>query len=131
MILGSKQEMKKSLMKSINNNPNHFILIESFEATQQDDGTWLEEWTTLLEVWASKKNLHGSEYYVAGQVNKQETVKFTIRYMPGIDEKPKESMRIYSEGAYYDIDFIDNINYENTWLEIKAVEQAFGGGQNG
>lgn len=130
-MLASKQEMKRTAMKSINSSLRHFIQIETFVSNQQSDGTWKEEWLPFNEIWANKQNLHGSEFYTAGQVNKQETVKFTIRYMPSILETPKEKMRIISDNKYYDIDFIDNIRYENEWLEIKAIEQAFGGGQSG
>lgn len=130
-MLASKQEMKRTAMKSINSSLRHFIKIETFVSNQQSDGTWKEEWLPFNEIWANKQNLYGSEFYTAGQVNKQETVKFTIRYMPSILETPKEKMRIISDNKYYDIDFIDNIRYENEWLEIKAIEQAFGGGQSG
>ena len=130
-MLASKQEMKRTAMKSINSSLRHFIQIETFVSNQQSDGTWKEEWLPFNEIWANKQNLYGSEFYTAGQVNKQETVKFTIRYMPSILETTKEKMRIISDNKYYDIDFIDNIRYENEWLEIKAIEQAFGGGQSG
>lgn len=130
-MLASKQEMKRTAMKSINSSLRHLIEIETFVSNQQSDGTWKEEWLHFNEIWANKQNLYGSEFYTAGQVNKQETVKFTIRYMPSILETPKEKMRIISDNKYYDIDFIDNIRYENEWLEIKAIEQAFGGGQSG
>lgn len=130
-MLASKQEMKRTAMKSINSSLRHLIEIETFVSNQQPDGTWKEEWLPFNEIWANKQNLYGSEFYTAGQVNKQETVKFTIRYIPSILETPKEKMRIISDNKYYDIDFIDNIRYENEWLEIKAIEQAFGGGQSG
>ena len=130
-MLASKQEMKRTAMKSINSSLRHLIEIETFVSNQQSDGTWKEEWLPFNEIWANKQNLYGSEFYTAGQVNKQETVKFTIRYMPSILETPKEKMRIISDNKYYDIDFIDNIRYENEWLEIKAIEQAFGGVQSG
>lgn len=130
-MLASKNEMKRTAMKNINSSLRYFIQIETFVSNQQLDGTWKEEWLPFNEMWANKQNLYGSEFYAAGQVNKQETVKFTIRYMPSILETPKEKMRIVSDNKYYDIDFIDNIRYENEWLEIKAIEQAFGGGQSG
>lgn len=130
-MLTSKQEMKQNSMKNINSSLRHFIEIETFVSAQQSDGTWKEEWVPFNEMWSNKQNLYGSEFYAAGQVNKQETVKFTIRYMPGILEMPKEKMRIVSDEKYYDIDFIDHIRYEKEWLEIKAIEQAFGGGQIG
>lgn len=130
-MLASKQEMKRTAMKSINSSLRHLIEIETFTPAQKEDGSWETEWSIFARLWANKQNLYGSEFYTAGQVNKQETVKFTIRYMPSILETPKEKMRIISDNKYYDIDFIDNIRYENEWLEIKAIEQAFGGGQSG
>jgi len=42
---------------------------------------------------------------------------FTTRYREGLDE----SMRIRFQGRDYDIKFVDNIKYQNRYMEIKAM----------
>jgi len=51
------------------------------------------------------------------QVQAENVVKFTIRCNKNITE----SMRIIFEGNNYDITFIDNIKYDNKFMEIKAM----------
>jgi SPP1 family predicted phage head-tail adaptor len=45
-------------------------------------------------------------------------VKFTIRYLEGVDT----TMRILFTGKQYNITAIDNIKYQNRYMEIKALE---------
>lgn len=94
------------------------------EPSQKPDGTWTKsEWKTWKKVFANTRNLRGSEYFTAGQVGKQETTKFFIRYMPGLNNKVKEEYRILYRNKKYNIDFVDNIGYLNEELEIKAIER--------
>jgi SPP1 family predicted phage head-tail adaptor len=48
----------------------------------------------------------------------ENTVKFTIRYLEGIDT----SMRILFKNKPYNIISLDNIKYRNKFIEIKAIE---------
>lgn len=50
-------------------------------------------------------------------------MKFTIRYLPDIDT----AMRISFRDKSYDIKAIDNIRYQNRFIEIKAQEVKAGG----
>lgn len=74
-----------------------------------------EEYKT---VWASVTNLHGKEYFEAKAVQSENTVKFTIRYLAGIDQTTK----ILFQGKAYNITAIDNIKYRNRYIEIQAME---------
>lgn len=75
-------------------------------------------WTNIKEVWGSVSNLQGKEYYQAASVQKENTVKFLIRYTPGISQE----MRIKFNDCFYDIISINNLNYVNRYIEIKAIE---------
>lgn len=91
---------------------------------QREDGAWSNgSWKNWKKVYANVKNLRGGEYFQAGQVGKQATVKFFIRYMPGIDNQVKEDYRIIYRDTIYNIDFVDDINYQDEELEIKAIER--------
>lgn len=96
----------------------HRLTFQSFTTTVNDNGFEVEEWVDFKTVWAAITNLHGREYFAAAAVKVENTVKFTIRYIEGIDE----GMRMLFKGKQYNISSIDNIKYANKYLEIKALE---------
>jgi len=69
-------------------------------------------------VWAAVTNLHGKEYFEAKAVQAENTVKFTIRFLEGLDQ----TMQIVFEGRTYNIISIDHIKYKNRYMEIRALE---------
>lgn len=99
-------------------NLRHRITLQKLTTTTNENGFEIEEWLDIKTVWASITNLHGREYYEAAAVQAEQTVKFTIRYLKGLDT----SMRILFRDKQYNITAIDNIKYENRFIEIKALE---------
>lgn len=102
---------------------NKRITIQELKTNINENGFEVEEWIDFKTVWASITNLHGREYFDAAAVHMESTVKFTIRYFPGIDT----SMRILFKGMNYNIISIDNIKYRNKFIEIKAMEVELSG----
>ena len=96
---------------------HRITILKPVNATD-DNGFETETYENFKTVWASISNLHGREYFEAATSNAEKTVKFTIRYIDGIDN----SMRISFGGKQYEITFIDNIKYENRFIEIRALE---------
>ncbi len=96
----------------------HRIILQSVTAVINDNGFETKQPQVFATVWADVSNLHGREFYQAQAVQAENTVKFTIRYLPGIDA----SMHILFQGKTYNITSIDNIKYRNRYLEIKALE---------
>lgn len=96
----------------------HRITLQLFTTVVNENGFEVETWGDFKTLWASVTNLHGREYFAAAAVKAENTVKFTIRYTEGIDE----SMRILFKGKQYNISSIDNIKYDNKFIEIKAME---------
>ena len=92
----------------------HKIIIQQCTVTINSNGVEEEIWTDFQTHWSAVSNLHGRELFQAMQIQKEKTVKFTIRYTNSIDE----SMRIVFQDHFYNILFIDNIKYGNRWLEI-------------
>ena len=86
--------------------------------TVNENGFETEIFIDYKTVWAAVSNLNGREFFAAAQVNQENTVKFTIRYMLGLEE----SMRIIFQSKTYNITAIDNIKYKNRYIEIKAME---------
>lgn len=96
----------------------HRITLQRLTTTTNENGFEVEAWEDFKTVWASITNLHGREYFEAAAVQRENTVKFTIRYTKGIDT----SMRILFQEKQYNITAIDNIKYKNEYMEIKALE---------
>lgn len=101
----------------------HRITFQKLVTTVNDSGFEDNVWEDYKTIWAALSNLHGREYYAAAAVQVENTVKFTIRYLPDIDT----AMRISFRDKSYDIKAIDNIRYQNRFIEIKAQEVKAGG----
>lgn len=69
-------------------------------------------------VWAKVMNLSGREYFEAAAIKQERIIKFIVRAITGIDE----TMKILFQDKVYDIVFINNIGYQNKYMEIKAME---------
>ncbi len=96
----------------------HKITIKKLITGVNENGFEVETYETYKTLWAKVTNLHGKEYFEAAAIQKEKTVKFIFRTVKGIDE----TMKIDFGGKLYDITFIDNIKYENKYMEIKALE---------
>lgn len=94
------------------------ITFQRLTTTTNENGFEVEILEDFKTVWAAVSNLHGREYFEAAAVQAENTVKFTIRYLPGINP----SMKILFQGRQYNITSIDNIKYKNRYIEIKAQE---------
>lgn len=96
---------------------NKRIIFQEFTSIINDNGFNEDTWTDKNTVWASVTNLSGREYFAAAAVQAENTVKFTIRYIEDIST----DMRISFKNNIYNITFIDNIKYGNSFIEIKAL----------
>ncbi|NFN85872.1 head-tail adaptor protein [Clostridium sporogenes] len=96
----------------------HRVTFQRFTTVVNNNGFEEETWQDYKTVWASVSNLYGREYFEAAAIQAEKTVKFTIRFINEIDE----SMRIKFRDKQYNITSIDNIKYENKFIEIKAME---------
>lgn len=96
----------------------HKITFQKLTTCTNENGFEVETWENYKTVWAAVSNLYGKEYFEAAAVQKENTVKFTIRYFRGLDT----SMRILFRDTEYNIISIDNIKYKNKYIEIKALE---------
>ncbi|GAB6170813.1 phage head closure protein [Paradesulfitobacterium aromaticivorans] len=96
----------------------HRITIQRITPTINENGFEVELLKNFKTVCAAVKNLHGKEYFAAKAVQAENTVKFTIRFMDGIDQ----TMQILFQGRNYNITAIDNIKYKNRYIEIQAME---------
>jgi len=96
----------------------HKIIIQKRVLNVDESGFEYETWQDFKQVWAAVLNLTGREYFAAAAVQRENTVKFILRYIKDIDT----NMRILFDDKIYNITFIDNIKIKNRYLEIKAME---------
>lgn len=96
----------------------HRVTFEKLITVVNENGFETEEWKEYRVVWAKVSNLSGREYFQAATINKEKIVKFLVRFFENITE----DMRIRFDERQYDIVAIDNIKYENKYLEIKGIE---------
>lgn len=101
----------------------HRITFQRITNAANENGFESETTEDYKTVWAAVSNLHGKEYFAAKAVQEENTVKFTIRYLAGLDQ----TMQILFQGKVYNITAIDNIKYKNRYIEIKATEVEPGG----
>lgn len=101
----------------------HRIILQKPVHVVNPNGFEVETWEDYKTLWAAASNLHGREYFAAAAVQAENTVKFTVRYLKDIDT----TMRILFWDKHYNITAIDNIKYQNRYLEIKAQEVVTGG----
>lgn len=95
----------------------HRIELQKKKLRVNKGGFEKEEWITFAEVWASVNNLYGKEFYEAAAVQMSDIVKFKIRFRQDIDA----AMRILFRGEAYEITHVDNLNYLNRELILKAL----------
>ena len=96
----------------------HRITFQMIVPSVNENGFEVEAKQDLKTVWAAITNLHGREYFEAKAVQAENTVKFTIRHLDGINQ----DMKILFQGKEYAITAIDNIKYRNKYMEIQATE---------
>ncbi len=96
----------------------HRITILNAAKVSNENGFEETQLVEVMTVWASIKNLHGKEYFEAARIQKESMVKFVIRYVIGIDE----TMQIRFRDRLFNIESIDNIRYENRFIEINGME---------
>ena len=105
------------------NDLKHRITFQHLSTTVNANGFSEESWTDIRTVWASKNNLFGREFFQAVAVQAENTIEFCIRYSGFVDTLDTKLYRIIQGLSIYNITFIDNIKFQNTFVKIKALEQ--------
>lgn len=77
-------------------------------------GGYAETWATLRATRGRMRAMSGGERWASSRVEASSTHKLVVRYFADI----KESDRVIVGSRAYNIRFINNVEYENKWLEI-------------
>jgi SPP1 family predicted phage head-tail adaptor len=77
-------------------------------------------WENYFSCAAYVNNLSGNEYWTAAQVNAQTDLYFVIRYCSEVAALDSEHYRIVFRGQLYNISFVDNVQYKNKTMKLRA-----------
>ncbi|MBS4539822.1 phage head closure protein [Clostridium sp. D2Q-11] len=97
---------------------NKRIAIVELIEGQDDEGFPLDEPipVEIYKVWAKVTNKSGSEIFKSNSDYSKKITRFLIRYRKRINE----SQKVRYNNILYDIQYLNNYNEENKWLEIIA-----------
>ena len=85
---------------------------------KNEEGIVVPKWADLATVWAAFEPLRSREFFEAAAVNAENTVRFFIRYMPGITQE----MRILFDDRVFNITAVMDRADRKAELEIMAKE---------
>lgn len=77
-------------------------------------------WEDVYSCAVYANNLSGKEYWAAKQLNAQSELDFIIRYCSEVAALDSKHYRIKFRGDLYNITFIDNVQYKNKSVRIRA-----------
>lgn len=96
------------------------ISIQKSRTGNDKNGNHTLLWEDYFSCYAYVNNLSGNEYWAAAQVNAQTDLYFVIRYCSEIKEMDSEHYRIIFRDQIYNISFVDNVQYQNKTVKLRA-----------
>lgn len=96
---------------------NHRIEIQDYTTTTGPYNEEIQTWEHFADAFARVEPVVGREYFAAQSVQTEAPVKFTLRYLPGINT----TMRIVYAGDNYDIQSAIDIKGKRREMLIYAV----------
>jgi len=101
---------------------NKKITIQKYTETRDSDGYPSKQWIDFYTVWAYANGVSDKEFIASMAEQHESVVNFTVRYFKALDEVTTTDYRIVFQGKYYDIQGIDNFEFNNMSLKFRAVE---------
>lgn len=98
----------------------HIITIEHQKIQVDEIGNDIPIWETYKTDYAYVNGLSGKEYWEASQTQSENTVDFTLRWKPYLDEINTVDYRIVFGGKVFNIKTVDNIRYANKNVKLRA-----------
>ena len=99
------------------------ITIQKKTAVPDDIGRISEKWSEFMVVHAYANRLSGQELIVAAANGQQDTVTFSVRYCGALADLNSNDFRIVFMGRIFNILTVDNVQFMNVELKIRAVEE--------
>ena len=96
------------------------IRIQKSTTGIDENGNHTLLWEDYFSCYSYVNNLSGKEYWAAAQVNAEKDLIFVIRYCSEVTPLDSEHYRIVFRGQTYNITFVDNVQYQNKSLKLRA-----------
>ena len=97
------------------------VTIEKSSYTEDEIGNQVPVWEEYYRGYAYMNNLSGTEYWEAAQTQAQNTVMFILRFHPLLSAMNTRAYRLLHRGKAYNITSIDNVQYKNETVKIRAT----------
>ena len=97
------------------------ITIQKSSTKKDGTGNHTLAWSDHYKCYSYVNNLSGKEYWEAKQVNAETELDFVIRYCSEVSAFDTEHFRILFRGNIYNITFVDNVQYKNKTVKIRAA----------
>lgn len=105
----------------------HAIELQECVISQDTLGNQREKWQTREVLRAAVNSLYGQEYWAAAAQGQQNTVVFAVRWCPVIEQALVDGdltrWRVLFEGACYDIQSVDSMEFCRQLCKIRAVKR--------
>ena len=102
---------------------NERIMIQKSFRGIDKNGNHVLEWKDYYECSAYANNMSGQEYWAAAQVNSETDMYFIIRFCSEVRCMTSDNYRIIFRDEIYNITFIDNVQYKNKSMKIRATKE--------
>lgn len=99
----------------------NLVTIQKYVEGFDDIGNPSNEWTDYAYAYAYANGLSGREYWEAANVQQENTVEFIFRWKPFFDTVNTKQYRLVFRDRIYNINMIDNIQFRNKTVKIRAV----------
>ena len=97
------------------------ITIQKSSTQKDKTGNHMLVWEDYYKCFSYANNLSGKEYWEAKQVNAETELDFIIRYCSEVSGLDTEHYRIVFRERLYNITFVDNVQYKNKSVRIRAA----------
>lgn len=96
------------------------IMIQRSNPGTDKNGNHTLIWEDYFSCAAYVNNLSGEEYWAAAQTNSQTDIIFVVRYCSEVAGLDSDHFRIIFRGQTYNISFVDNVQFLNKTLKLRA-----------
>lgn len=100
------------------------VTFQKYVKGYDDIGNTTDQWQNYKRAYAYVNGLSGAEYWEAANTHQENTVEFVFRWKSFFDEMNTKQFRILFKGQIYDINLIDNLQFRNKTVKIKAVSKS-------
>lgn len=114
-------KLKTDAMKDLAKVPRRRITLQKRALVFDADRNQVELWAPWKTLRAEKTQLYGTEYYAAAARGEEQTVVFTVRKLPALEEVNSTDFRLVYSGQVYDIRQVDQLQDGGLWAKIKAI----------